>query len=484
AEKGLNEQEKAFLETAGARISELRTAQQTFFLGIDLLLDFRMQCVDAESRIILSENSHVLFAGAVKTSFELFRLTGDRAHLLAAFHSSERARGLNLQEARRKVEVLGSLPIPPGTLDKIKGLQRDLAFYQGKALREEARGVRMDSTKFETWKSLVFDLREKLQMLEAEAKKAYPEFADYQSEITTLNAGKIADSLLNVDELLIEIFQSSTEVFVFGLSKHNFTARVLPFNSAHQRLLQSYVRSISNYEFIHDSTAHAWRDFTRSAHALYQILLAPELREHPGIRSLTVVPDGPYHFVPFESFLTALPTDSSVQFNALPYLLNDLDVQYADAGSLLPFPTKPTHLPEARCLAIAGSYANRPNSPESGSLQTLRDQAGNLPGAHAEVQAIASQGFAGRFLLGKRATEAQFKSQASDYSILHLALHGVSDPAEPLNSHIMFSPESDTTEDGNLYAHEIAGLTQSSDLVVLSACETGAGKIRQGEGAM
>jgi CHAT domain-containing protein len=74
-----------------------------------------------------------------------------------------------------------------------------------------------------------------------------------------------------------------------------------------------------------------------------------------------------------------------------------------------------------------------------------------------------------------------FKSaDISGYKYLHLATHGIVHESKPELSRIFLSP--DATEDGSLYSGEIFGLSINADLVALSACETGLGKIEKGEG--
>jgi CHAT domain-containing protein len=88
------------------------------------------------------------------------------------------------------------------------------------------------------------------------------------------------------------------------------------------------------------------------------------------------------------------------------------------------------------------------------------------------------------FLVGKEANEAFFKAKAANYSILHLAMHGMVNPHSPLLSCLAFSEDYDTTENNFLEAHEISNLQLYNDLVVLSACKTGYGEFEQGEGIM
>jgi CHAT domain-containing protein len=87
-------------------------------------------------------------------------------------------------------------------------------------------------------------------------------------------------------------------------------------------------------------------------------------------------------------------------------------------------------------------------------------------------------------LLKNEATEANFKKYASDYGILHFAMHAIINDEDPLASKLIFTLNGDSLEDGFLNTYEIYNLNLNADLAVLSACKTGVGKLSKGEGIM
>ena len=87
------------------------------------------------------------------------------------------------------------------------------------------------------------------------------------------------------------------------------------------------------------------------------------------------------------------------------------------------------------------------------------------------------------YLTGDNATEASFKQLVGDFEIIHLAVHGIGDPQEALNSRLEFRSAGDTVNDGKIFAHELYPLKLDKlRLAVLSACESGIVKEQAGEG--
>jgi CHAT domain-containing protein len=112
-----------------------------------------------------------------------------------------------------------------------------------------------------------------------------------------------------------------------------------------------------------------------------------------------------------------------------------------------------------------------------------RDSAGFslsiLPASKDEVNKLNGEIFSDSV-----ATKQHFLQTANHYGIIHLATHASVNNESPLRSFIAFYPDK-TENDYKLYAAEIYNLDlDSTQLVILSACETGTGKLVKGEGLM
>ncbi len=97
---------------------------------------------------------------------------------------------------------------------------------------------------------------------------------------------------------------------------------------------------------------------------------------------------------------------------------------------------------------------------------------------------FASRNFKNTIFIRQQADEKVAKSGAlKDYSYLHFATHGIVDETSPELSRIFLQSSSDS-EDGNFFTGEIYNLELNANLVTLSACQTGLGKISKGEGVI
>lgn len=192
------------------------------------------------------------------------------------------------------------------------------------------------------------------------------------------------------------------------------------------------------------------------AAALYKTLIQPALPALNDFSRLIIIPDDELHLLPFE----ALQDDKG------KYLIENFSVQYQYSTAL--FNDNITSSGRSQALAYApftrndfmGTYAPLPSS---------KDEIDQLHGL---------------ILTDSAATKTSFLRYCNNYPLLHLATHASVNNDTPSHSFIAFYPGKKKDEN-LLYANEIADLRLDSvQLVILSACETGAGKLVKGEGLM
>ena len=99
-----------------------------------------------------------------------------------------------------------------------------------------------------------------------------------------------------------------------------------------------------------------------------------------------------------------------------------------------------------------------------------------LSSSKEEINEIAGLTNGMKFI-GEDAIKENFILHNKEFSIMHFAMHAKIDNENPLYNSLLF-------EDGELTASEIYTSNSKANMVVLTACNTGFGKIEKGEGVM
>lgn len=103
-------------------------------------------------------------------------------------------------------------------------------------------------------------------------------------------------------------------------------------------------------------------------------------------------------------------------------------------------------------------------------------QLDSLPGAETEAKAIASL-FNTKAIIGNQATKTAIVQKMTKARIVHLATHGLLDDYKQLGVPGAIALAPSGNDNGLLTAYEILDLKLNAELVVLSACDTGRGRI-------
>ena len=201
---------------------------------------------------------------------------------------------------------------------------------------------------------------------------------------------------------------------------------------------------------------------------LFRELLRP-VAEYPAHLRVVVVPDQELHLLPFASLM-----------ESGRYIVETHQVSVSPSATVLSLlrKRKPTGQTGIRFLGVApwtddDEWALPPYSMGTAPPTPLVA----LPASRTEVEnAASSLGAPATLLLGPSATETQFRRLPLDqYGILHLALHGYADKEYPDRSALVFAPEPNGPDDGQLTVREVRSLVLNARLVTLSACDTGDG---------
>jgi CHAT domain-containing protein len=238
---------------------------------------------------------------------------------------------------------------------------------------------------------------------------------------------------------------------------------------------------------------------------LYRYLIAPIEGKLAGISSLCIVPDGALALVPFEALV--LPDGR--------YLLEKYDVRYVQSLRVAQYLRERTYKQPRKSLLAFGGAAYQEDDWRTGEAAATGEEGTrgiapgmgpadkpprtrghgnweNLPGTLREVEALGALYQDARVVTGTRVSEALVKEleesgELKNYRMLHFATHGMTSPRSSILSALILSQTKDAKrgkDDGYLCMAEVAKLHLAADVVTLSACETGLGKIYSGEGVV
>lgn len=255
--------------------------------------------------------------------------------------------------------------------------------------------------------------------------------------------------------------------------------------------------------------------FATASNALYKSAVEPAASVI-GDKRVLVVADGPLNYVPFEALVTA---GGGTDYAALPYLIKTNEVIYAPSASVVGVirqqgakasgkdmlivadPVFNSNDPRAKGAAAASATASA-DTRGLGLASALTDvagapatppatglQFGRLTGTRTEADQIAKLARAGGaradVWLDLDANEAKVSTtDIKSYRIVHIATHGLLNAERPQFTGLVLSLVGNKSGDGFLRTDEIFNLGLNSRLVMLSACETGLGKQKKGEGVI
>lgn len=482
-EKGKTLLEKFKADPSGST-TPLKSALTTYTKLSELLDIMQVKFRNEESKLLMSSRSHEIYESAIEVSYDLYRATEDQSYLDQVFFFSEKSKSrvilelLNNKKAKNYAGVPDSLiAFEQNLREQISGIQQTL----NSRLNVSGNKQGQDSLEVSLFK-LHQRLNEHIEML----RREYPKYhaLKYKTDVPDLSRLK---KLLEPEEVtLVEYFYGEKSSWAVVFSGGEINVVSLPHLPKLTEKVGDFDRAVSQKE----------NDLYRSlAGKFYNNLIEP-LKQYIHTEHLLVIPDGPLNLLPFEALLTKQPKEGD-SFREYPYLLKKYAISYLPSISMADFFKENEEKSyQDKFAAFAPVFSG--NKIDKLPSVASRNNWEALPSTSYEVEEIAGvleqeRGLwsritgdrSTRLFLENEATESRFKrSPLKNYRYLHLATHAFASDTSAGRAGIAFYPEpdSESSEDGILYAEEIYGLDLNNELIVLSACETGTGEVRTGEG--
>jgi len=387
----------------------------------------------------------------------------------AAFDVAERSRARSLVEGLDTSGLRQALPEP--LRERMQSVNAALSGNLAKLIRLNG-GRQAEADALER---AIHDLQLQSVAIENEVRAANPGFAELTQPKPPPH--EELQALLGEESVLIEYSLGDRASLAWLVTAHDIRAFRLPRK-----------REI---EALADGVHQAIRSGAPSAAAgqLSRVLLGP-LVGKLGRRRLAIVADGVLQYLPFG---VLSDPDKPSQM-----LLESHEIVMLPSASVLASLRRNSQARRAqKLLAVLADpvfEATDPRlpagiTPVSGGAEARGQfRLDRLPSSRREAETILSlaksKGPSDQYL-GFEATRDLLVSGAADrYRILHLATHGLFDPARPSTSGLVFSlfDRSGKPQEGFLFSHELYGLQLHTDLVVMSGCQTALGREIRGEG--
>ena len=436
-----------------------------------LYVDFGLEYLSFETSRALGEETALIWANystsfygfAIQTAYTAYEVTHDMSYLDLAWKVINRTKYQALRWALWHEKAKRFANLPDSILAKEQSLKREI-----NQLRSAS--YRVDSTRRFELANKQVAYQNFLQQLETD----YPRYHELRYQEHAPSRSEIQAALSDSTQLLQYIIGYDF-FYVIGIQQDSIF-----FSKQDIDTTQAYTEWIDSLGIaMRMQDCRAFATYSNKIADLFFIpFVSPEMKE------IIIIPDDVLYHLNFEYLI--LQPSSSCRFDDLDYVIRQHRIRYLYLTEELTPGAVEKH--QDRLLAVAPSYASVQAGMRSVSGDSLTSEKApiltRLPWAGETAKQLGKK-FRGHVLTGVEATEQNVKARMADCSILHFGTHAEVNDEEPMLSRLFLAPQNDQDlEDGYLYTHEVYTLPLQASMVSLTACETGLGKIRTGDGML
>jgi len=438
------------------KIKALEQAYQSYQLITELIPVTRRDYVEENSKFQLADETKGIYEKAIETCLNLHRLKNDEAYLQQAFYFAESSKAIVLQENLQANFALDDME------ESIQ--QQDISYRSKIAFYENSintnKTIAGNKAKIETWKKERYKCKEAYEDFLKQIENNYPNYytAKYAHSIAPVAS---VQKIFTPGTALIEYFIGHKCIYVFIITNEQFNVRTIQID---QTLLKKDIQQFKQFTEQPDRSGslETYNAFKTTAYKLYKNLLSDSLKQlSSSIQRLIIIPDGLLYNIAFDTLLFRNNENNPAAFYSnknLDYLNNHFAISYNYSSSLL-----------LNTLSVS-------NKNHESIFTGFAPGFENLSSNIEEIQLIEKY-IGGEAMTNESANFEYFKKRATKSKILHLSTHAKQSKENHKLSEIYFS-------DCSITNFHIENMKITADLAVLSACETAAGLIQNGEGAM
>ncbi len=408
----------------------------------------------------------------ISTLHEMAMINPNDSIYKKVFHYFELSKARTLIDGLIRAQTTDVINQDDNLFKRQNELTRSVSSVQDK-LYEEQEASSPDSIQIMLLREEIISLDQLLKQNQNLIAVQYPGYFKlrYDSSIPTLSS--IIELSSRQGYSILEYFWGERDVYALAISSDQLMFKRIGTADSLGRITHQL---LSHFDEEHSSlNINSYAHFTSSAHQLYEKLVSPFDVVLQKNQRLVIIPDGLLSQVPFDILITDTPRTKTADYRSIVYMIKRYAIGYAySSATLFNKISRPNHTKSVLAMAFTGERIIG----KTGKKLT------KITGAEMELVSLQHYFDSGNFLVGKDVTESNFKKLAPTSDIIHLAIHGEGDPERNYSSSLYFETKHDTKEDGQLHAYELYGLKLNAMLTVLSACESGLGKVSKGEGMM
>lgn len=501
------------------KLGNFAQAQSNFERGLSFIESVRFEIKNTDLQATYLATQQDIYSRYLTFLLDSHIKDPAAGHQSAAFEVSERRRTRNFLDLLAEAHINVHQGVNPALIEEERRLQQKISLIGQKRARlfinpgtepqQKALAAQFD------------ELEAELQAIQIRIKESSPHYADLiQPKPITMK--RLQTELLDPETVLLEYTLGKHYSFLWVVTPTEVNVYWLPKRELIEQVTQKFVELISGQK------ASTPEEVEAASRRLSDLILAP-VADRLGTKRLLIVPDGILFYVPFAALTrqkssaaeTKGPARSAQKTQASQFipLIVDHEIVVLPSASVLALLRQQTsdRKPAPKILAVLADPVFDPDDPRlshqeresqsqrvhpSAGIDELKGPEGNtnpglapetrfkltrLKNAQKEAEAIlAFVPPAKRTLLTGFAVNRELitNPDLTQYRFLHFATHGFVNPERPELSGIALSLLDKTGQEqpGFLLTSDIFNLNLPVELVVLSACETGLGKLVKGEG--
>ncbi|WP_298314025.1 CHAT domain-containing protein [uncultured Aquimarina sp.] len=385
------------------------------------------------------------FNDVINVSYQLYFNTKNEKYIEDAFYFMEKSKSILLLEAVRTSQAANFSGVPENVITKEKEFRAEIINLEKHINKKKARTL-IDS---------LFVIREKYDNFITNLEKKHPKYHELKYSNDIVNLRDVLN-LLQKDTSILNFYLSEKKIYLVIAQEENIQFYCFPYNQNDRELISVFSSALSDPNKLEISKLNS------IGNRIYKLFLEKPLKDFK-TKNLIISKHDLLNYIPFETL--------SPKSELGDYLINHYSVSYTNSFSVLKSKLKR----KSRNNFVLGIAPKFERTSKEKKFQSLKFNS-------KEVETINDY-FMGVNLIGATANINTFSSFYESFGILHFATHASYNDIDPDYSFLAFS-SSGNDKIERLYAKDLYVYDFNSELIVLSACNTGSGKLLKGEGIL